>query len=35
MGLTGFDSELMWYVSMQGLGRWPLNPSDQTISWRR
>ena len=25
-GLTGFDSELEWYVSMQCVGDWHSNP---------
>ena len=34
MGLTGFDSGQKWYVSMQCVGDWHLNPSYQRIIWR-
>ena len=30
-GLTGFDSELEWYVSMQCVGDWHYNLSYQTL----
>ena len=35
MGLTGFDSGLEWYVSMQCVGDWHFNPSYQTIIWQQ
>lgn len=31
-GLTGFDSELEWYVSMQCVGDWHYNLSYQILS---
>lgn len=34
-GLTGFDSELEWYVSMQCVGDWHFNPSYQAIIWQQ
>ena len=35
LGLTGFDSELEWYVSMQCVGDWHFNPSYQAIIWQQ
>ena len=35
MGLTGFDSGLEWYVSMQCVGDWHFNPSYQAIIWQQ
>ena len=35
MGLTGFDSELEWYVSMQCVGNLHLNLSYQAIIWQQ
>ena len=35
MGLTGFDSGQKWYVSMQCVDDWHLNPSCQRIIWRK
>ena len=34
-GLTGFDSELEWYVSMQWVGNFHLNISYQNFIWQR
>ena len=34
-GLTGFDSELEWYVSMQCGGDWHYNLSYQNFIWQR
>ena len=34
-GLTGFDSELEWYVSMQCVGDWHYNLSYQNFIWQR
>lgn len=34
-GLTGFDSELEWYVSMQCVGNLHLNISYQAIIWQQ
>ncbi len=34
-GLTGFDSELEWYVSMQWVGNFHLNLSYQNFIWQR
>ena len=34
-GLTGFDSELEWYVSMQCVVDWHYNPSFQKFIWQR
>ena len=35
LGLTGFDSGLEWYVSMQCVGDWHFNPSYQAIIWQQ
>ncbi len=35
MGLTGFDSGLEWYVSMQWVGNFHFNLSYQTIIWQQ
>lgn|GEM_PF-646901 len=34
-GLTGFDGEMKWYVSMRRLVGYLLNPSEQKINWRK
>ena len=34
-GLTGFDGEMKWYVSMRRLVDYLLNPSEQKINWRK
>ena len=34
-GLTGFDSGLEWYVSMQCVGDWHYNLSYQAIIWQQ
>ena len=35
LGLIGFDSGMRWYVSMQSVVGWLLNPSSQRIIWRK
>lgn len=35
LGLTGIDSELEWYVSMQWVGNFHLNLSYQNFIWQR
>ena len=34
-GLTGFDGEMKWYVSMRRLVGYLLNHSEQKINWRK
>ncbi len=34
-GLTGFDGEMKWYVSMRRLVGYLLNLSEQKINWRK
>nr|DAL98509.1 MAG TPA: hypothetical protein [Caudoviricetes sp.] len=35
MGLTGFDSEMKWFVSMQCIVGWHYNLRRQIFNWRR